>query len=206
MEKRLEICAAVEVVSGNWVGKETAMFEGIIFVVLSAGILYVSRASLRVPRSHGFYRFFAWEFLLALFLLNVRKWFDDPLAPHQIVSWVLLLVSIPLVVQGVALLRRVGKPDDKRNDAPMLEFEKTTTLVTEGVYRYIRHPLYSSLFVLGWGIFFKSASWPGGVLAAVVTIFLVLTARMEESENINFFGAAYQQYMKRTKMFVPFLF
>lgn len=182
------------------------MLEGIIFVVASAGIIHVSRASLRVPRSHGFYRFFAWVFLLASFLLNVRKWFDDPFAPHQIVSWLLLLISIPLVVEGIALLRRVGKPGDKRNDAPMLELEKTTTLVTEGVYHYIRHPLYSSLLVLGWGIFFKSPSWLGGVLAVAVTIFLVLTARVEESENICFFGSAYQEYMKRTKMFVPFLF
>lgn len=182
------------------------MLEGIIFVVASVGIIYVSRASLGKPSSHGFYRFFAWEFLLALFLLNMRKWFDDPFAPHQIVSWMLLLVSIPLVVFGVVLLRRLGKPDGQRHDAPMLELEKTTILVTEGVYRYIRHPLYSSLFVLGWGIFFKSPSWLGGVLAAAGTIFLVLTARAEEGENIRFFGAAYQEYMKRTKMFIPFLF
>ncbi len=101
------------------------MLEGIIFVVASVGIIYVSRASLGVPCSHGFYRFFAWEFLLALFLLNMRKWFDDPFAPHQIVSWMLLLVSIPLVVFGVVLLQRLGKPDGKRNDAPMLELEKT---------------------------------------------------------------------------------
>lgn len=182
------------------------MLEGIIFVVASVGIIYVSKASLGVPGSHGFYRFFAWEFLLALFLLNMRKWFDEPFAPHQIVSWMLLLISIPLVVFGVVLLQRLGKPDGKRHDAPMLELEKTTILVTEGVYGYIRHPLYSSLFVLGWGIFFKSPSWLGGVLAAAVTIFLVLTARAEEGENIRFFGAAYQEYMKRTRMFIPFLF
>jgi len=46
----------------------------------------------------------------------------------------------------------------------------------------------------------------GGVLAAVVTFFLVRTARVEEAENIRFFGPAYEEYMKRTKMFVPFLF
>ena len=43
------------------------MFQIILFVVLSAVILYVSRATLRAPRSHGFQRFFAWEFMAALF-------------------------------------------------------------------------------------------------------------------------------------------
>ena len=49
-------------------------------------------------------------------------------------------------------------------------------------------------------------SWIGTALAVVASLFLTLTARTEEAENIRFFGAAYEDYMKRTKMFVPFLF
>lgn len=182
------------------------MLELITFVVVSAGLIFVSRASLRAPRSHGFYRFFAWESLLALFLLNVRRWFDAPFSPHQIVSWLLLLISLPLVVQGVALLRRRGTANAQRDDTPMIGMEKTTVLVTEGIYRYIRHPLYASLLCLGWGVFFKFPSWPGGVLAALATVFLAIMARIEEGENLRYFGQPYRDYMKRTKMFVPFLF
>ena len=88
----------------------------------------------------------------------------------------------------------------------MVAFEKTTALVTVGIYRYIRHPLYSSLLFLAWGIFFKDPSWPGGLLAVVATLFLVATARVEEAENVRFFGEEYKEYMKQTKMFIPFLF
>jgi len=35
---------------------------------------------------------------------------------------------------------------------------------------------------------------------------LMATAKVEEVENTRFFGAAYQTYMKQTKMFIPFLF
>ena len=182
------------------------MLKLVIFAVVSAGFAYVSRTSLPVPRSHGFYRFFAWECLLALFLLNVESWFRDPFSLHQIVSWLLLIASLFLVIHGVYLLRRIGKPDDKREEAPLLAFEKTTTLVIEGAYRYIRHPLYSSLLFLGWGVFFKDPSWAGVCLAGAATFFLAMTAKAEEGENIRFFGTAYQEYMKRTKMFVPFLF
>jgi protein-S-isoprenylcysteine O-methyltransferase Ste14 len=177
-----------------------------IFVVVSAGFAYVSRASLPVPRSHGFYRFFAWECILVLFLLNVESWFRDPFSVPQIVSWLLLIVSAFLVIHGVYLLRRIGKPDATRQEAPLLGFEKTTALVVEGAYRYIRHPLYSSLLFLGWGIFFKDLSWAGLALAAGATFFLAMTARAEEGENIRFFGPAYQEYMQRSRMFIPFLF
>jgi protein-S-isoprenylcysteine O-methyltransferase Ste14 len=180
------------------------MLEGILFVAATAGIIYVSRSSLRVPRSHGFYRFFAWEFLLLLFLVNLRRWFHEPFSLHQIVSWVLLLTSLFLVLEGLHLLRRYGKPNNKRDDESLIEFEKTSTLVTTGLYRYIRHPLYSSLLFLAWGTFFKVPSWLGGLLAVASTIFLLLTARVEEGENIRFFGTAYQDYMKQSKMFIPY--
>jgi len=167
----------------------------------------VSRASLRFPRSHGFYRFFAWEFILALILLNLELWFRDPFSIHQIISWLLLIVSIFLVMHGVHLLRIIGKPDtERREDGPMIGIEKTTTLVTAGAFKYIRHPLYSSLLFLGWGVFFKDPSWLGSALVLTATTFLVATAKVEEAENIRFFGSDYQTYMKQTKMFIPFLF
>ena len=182
------------------------MIQLIIFLIGSAIIVFVSRASLRDPRSHGFYRFFAWEFILGLVVLNLEWWFSEPFAWHQIISWILLILSIIPVALGVQLLRKTGKPDEARNDAPMLAFEKTTALVTSGLYKYIRHPLYSSLLLLAWGVFFKLPSAPGLVLALAATVSLVATAKAEEAEDIRYFGSAYESYMKQTRMFIPFLF
>ena len=178
----------------------------VVFVLVTAGLVYVSRASLRDPRSHGFTRFLAWEVLLVLILLNVDAWFRDPFSWRQLISWCLLLVSLFLVIHGVWLLRRLGEPDEGRDDAGLVGFERTTKLVTAGAYRYIRHPLYSSLLFLGWGVFFKLPSPAGAVLALAAMLLLVVTARIEERENARYFGPAYDAYLKRTKMFVPFLF
>ena len=185
---------------------ETSLIKSAIFLLATAGLGYVSRASLRKPRSHGFYRFFAWEAILALALVNIEVWFRDPLSWHQIISWVSLVISGFLVIHGVQLLRTIGKQSSQRDDSPMLAFEKTTALVTTGAYRYIRHPLYSSLLFLAWGLFFKSPSWPGGGLALAATLFLVATARAEEAEDVRFFGPAYEEYIKQTRMFIPYLF
>jgi len=185
---------------------ETSLIKSAIFLLATAGLGYVSRASLRKPRSHGFYRFFAWEAILALALVNIEVWFRDPLSWHQIISWVSLVISGFLVIHGVQLLRTIGKQNSQRDDSPMLAFEKTTALVTTGAYRYIRHPLYSSLLFLAWGIFFKSPSWLGGGLALAATLFLIGTARAEEAEDVRFFGPTYQEYVKQTRMFIPYLF
>ena len=183
------------------------MFKLIAFVVLSACLVYVSWGSLRAPRSHGFYRFFAWEIIVALFLLNMDAWFRNPFAWHQVVSWFLLIVCIIPLAFGVHSLARQGKPAKHREAEPqLLAFEKTTTLVTTGIYYYIRHPLHSSLLFLAWGIFFKIPTWFGTLLALAATLFLVATAKADEAECIRFFGPAYEAYMKQTKMFVPFLF
>ena len=178
----------------------------IIFFVLGTGFLiYVSRSSLREPHSHGFFRFFAWEAMLILFTFNAEHWFENPFSWYQCIAWTLLFLCIVPGVWGAILLRKRGSPGE-RQDSSLLEFEKTTQLVTSGIYHYIRHPLYSSLLLLVWGIFFKLPSWFGGALAAATTAFLFLTARADESECIHFFGPIYEQYMKRTKRFIPFIF
>lgn len=181
------------------------MLEAATFAVGTACLAFVSRASLRRPGSHGFYRFIAWECMLGLLAMNMRVWYVDTSAPNQIIAGGLFFTSLLLVFFGVVLLRFSGKPDSARNDVPLLEFEKTTALVTSGIYRYIRHPMYSSLILLGWGFFFKQPSVAGSLLALVASAFMIATARAEERENIDYFGDGYREYMKRSKMFVPFL-
>ena len=179
----------------------------LFFAVGSAFLVFVSRKTLLRLRSHGFYRFFAWECILALVVINFPDWTTNPFTPQQIISWLFLLTSIFLVIHGVRLLRLIGKPNQNLPDNELLCFEKTTRLVTVGAYKYIRHPLYSSLLFLAWGAFLKQpASLPGLLLALIASFFLVLTAKSDESECLLHFGEEYRIYMLETKRFVPFLF
>ena len=183
------------------------MFKLIIFAIVSIGVVFISRASLRDPHSHGFFRFFAFESIVALILLNVDYWFSNPFSALQIVSWLLLFPSLFLAVHGFYLLCVIGKPKrETGEDTTNLGFEDTTTLVIVGVYKYIRHPLYSSLLLLGWGVFFKNLSLLSSILVLVTSAFLIATAKVEEMENLEKCVSDYAVYMKTTKMFIPFLF
>lgn len=183
------------------------MWKPIALVIATGLLIYISRASLQKQGSHGFYRFFAWECILILFLLNVEKWFTDPLSWQQLIAWTLLFASLVPLILGVRSLRGRGLPAEERSGDPsLLAFEKTTMLVTTGIYAYIRHPLYSSLLLLTWGIFFKAPNLPSGAIALVATTFLFVTAIADERECIQFFGSDYQGYMQKSKRFIPYLF
>ncbi len=84
-------------------------------------------------------------------------------------------------------------------------FENTVHVVEKGLYRYIRHPMYSSLLFLAWGAFFKQITPLTIGLILLVSGLLIVAAKVEERENILFFGTAYEDYMQRTRMFIPWV-
>jgi protein-S-isoprenylcysteine O-methyltransferase Ste14 len=117
-----------------------------------------------------------------------------------------LISSGFLAIHAVWLLRRHGRPGDGREEEPLYDMERTTRLVTEGIYAYIRHPMYSSLLFLAWGIAFKDLTWVTGVLVLLITGLLLATARADEEECVQYFGAEYEEYMIQTKRFIPFVY
>lgn len=170
----------------------------LLFVMLSVIAFAASVHAFRTHQTYGFFRFLAFETLVLLIVSNVPRWFDDPFSPPQITSWVLLGASAALATHGIYLLRAGGKAQGRI-------IEDTQRVVEVGAYRYIRHPMYASLMLFGWGVFFKRIELSTGALVSLAMAFLVMTARYEERFNLDRFGEAYFEYMKRTKMFVPFL-
>ena len=178
-----------------------------LFFVVFVALLVFSRRSLRDWHSHGFYRFFAFALVSALILLNSPVWFYAPLSGCQLVSWFFGAVSIGLAIDGFWLLRMVGRPVPTAAQDTNLRFENTTKVVTVGAYRFIRHPLYASLLGLIVCAYLKNPFAVSSiVLALSASGFFIITAVVEERENLIRFGAAYASYMRGTRRFVPFLF
>ncbi len=177
----------------------------IIFLAGSVGLVLLSAKSLAHPRSHGFPRFFAFEAILGLVALNVPSWFVKPYSLLQIISWVMLLDASFLAIHSTWVLAHYGKPDKTRQDAERISIEKTTRLVTEGPYHFIRHPMYASLLWLALGVFLKQATLLTTSLTILAGLALYLTAIREEQEDLHTFGDEYLAYMRRTKRLIPFL-
>ncbi|HZK52912.1 MAG TPA: isoprenylcysteine carboxylmethyltransferase family protein [Desulfosporosinus sp.] len=81
----------------------------------------------------------------------------------------------------------------------------TGSLVTEGVYRFIRHPQYTGLLLLSFGMMAEWATLPMLILYPVMIGMYVRLAKREEKDMLVEFGHEYIDYIKATKMFIPFI-
>jgi len=77
-------------------------------------------------------------------------------------------------------------------------------LVRNGIYRYIRHPMYSSIYLLAIGIFLASSNWIVG-LSAFLGIHIMYQVRVEKEETLLVmeFGEEYRDYIKSTGRLIP---
>ncbi|NDP21918.1 MAG: isoprenylcysteine carboxylmethyltransferase family protein [Paludibacter sp.] len=182
------------------------MSKFIIFGIISFLIIIISWRTLFNPRSHGFFRFFSWICMAWLFANNYKYWFINPFTFNQILSWILLIYSAYLVIFGLLLIQKIGKPSSVRNEKNLFGFEKTTELIDTGVFKYIRHPLYASLILVTCALFLKNPEVILFLLSIISTTFLYFTSKYDEKECLHYFGDIYSDYMKRTKMFIPFIF
>ena len=169
----------------------------IIFAVVSTVIVMMFRKELFAFRRHGPYMFVAAEGLLVLFILNGGAMFEGLFTVKQVLSWAFMLTSATFAIFGFYGLKKHGQA--------VQNWENTTRLVREGVFKYIRHPLYASLMLLATGVLLKDVSL-GAALACILTLcFLVIASRLEEGENAAKFGAEYGSYSLRTKRYLPFV-
>ena len=173
------------------------MYYSVFIIGTIILILFSWFYTIRHNRYHGIPRFFSFESILILLMMNLKVWFHDPFSFFQIVSWILLSLSAYFAIAGFLLLKKLGKSGGN--------FENTTILVKSGLYSYIRHPLYFSLFLLGTGVVFKNPEFLQMILGIINFVAIYFTARIEEKEMISKFGNDYSEYMKETKMFVPFV-
>jgi protein-S-isoprenylcysteine O-methyltransferase Ste14 len=74
-------------------------------------------------------------------------------------------------------------------------------LVAHGLYRWVRHPLYTAGLVFIWLALQMSANLLA--LNLGLTIYLVLGAIVEERKLVHEFGQAYRDYRRRTPMLIP---
>lgn len=78
-------------------------------------------------------------------------------------------------------------------------------VVKTGVYRYIRHPQYTGFLLITVGMIFNWATLPMLIAWPIMVWMYVRLAKREENDMIKEFGEEYRMYMKKTKMFIPFI-
>ncbi len=91
-----------------------------------------------------------------------------------------------------------------RNWSPTVEVTTTQSLVTNGVYGVIRHPIYAAMWLWGAAQALLLNNWIAG-LATLILFGLVYFVRVprEEQMMLDHFGDEYRAYLKRTGRVIP---
>ena len=107
----------------------------------------------------------------------------------MILGYVLVFFGIGIFFQGWRQVHRA---------------RQTNALVTDGLYRLVRHPQYTGLFialfgegVVHWPTLFSVALFP------VIVLAYYMLAKKEEKQVLAEFGDAYRAYQQRVPMFIP---
>jgi len=75
-------------------------------------------------------------------------------------------------------------------------------IVTRGIYRFSRHPIYVTEVLLLLGVSMASASWFFLLFPTIVGVGVAYFIKMEEAQCISHYGNAYREYMDRTPRWI----
>ena len=145
-----------------------------------------------------FYNFFAAGALILLIILQWRT----PTVHLFSRNLPVTLLALLCMLTGVMIMAICIKGYFKQMSG-VFEESKTSRLHTDGLHRFVRHPLYfgTILFLLGLGLYFPT-------VANLVTIFIfstytVIGTHYEEMKLVDQFGSAYQEYQRKVPAIFP---
>jgi protein-S-isoprenylcysteine O-methyltransferase Ste14 len=112
--------------------------------------------------------------------------------------WLGIAAGLATVWLGYLAHRALGT-----SYTPTLKIGESRHLVTQGVYRCIRHPMYTSFFTYLAASFLLTANWFIGVLGLAYSLLILERVGHEERMMLDTYGEDYRQYMRRTRRFFP---
>ncbi|MBI4562740.1 MAG: isoprenylcysteine carboxylmethyltransferase family protein, partial [Candidatus Rokubacteria bacterium] len=113
--------------------------------------------------------------------------------PLHLGVYLVMVVSIAVIATGMGLLA-IGWATVYRGYGG---------LVTDGIYRYLRHPQYLGLILIVLAFNIQWPTLPALLMAPVLIVMYVRLSRWEDEELATFFGEAFLIYAARTPAFFP---
>jgi protein-S-isoprenylcysteine O-methyltransferase Ste14 len=117
-----------------------------------------------------------------------------------------IVAGIVIFVFGLWVFRRSHK-DLGRNWSVTLEIRDKHKLISGGLYRFIRHPMYASFLLIGLAQAFLLPNWVAGLSGLVgFAVLFFMRVGVEERMMLDAFGEEYRIYSGRTKRIIPYIY
>jgi len=131
--------------------------------------------------------------------LNEWGWLNYRVLPSHLTGWIAGLALTALGV-GISIWARLSLGT---NWSAMVTLKDGHELVRKGMYRWIRHPIYSGILLGMIGTAMIREHLRGWVGVAIVFAGFYLKARREERFLREEFGADFEEHSRQTGMFLP---
>jgi protein-S-isoprenylcysteine O-methyltransferase Ste14 len=144
--------------------------------------------------------------LIAIWLLLASRtglpWLDERFAPPLLsLYWLGAALTAGGLLFAVWARRHIG-----RNWSATVTLKQGHELVTSGPYALVRHPIYTGLLLAFAGTALARGEWRGIVASVMVFLALWRKLRLEERWMRERFGASYDDYARRVRALIPFVF
>ena len=114
-------------------------------------------------------------------------------------------IGLPLFVLGLTIMM-VGQITLWQNYSGFVVIKKGHQLVTHGIYRFTRNPIYLGNIIVFAGLPVYAASVYGFLAMFAQIPILLFRIKMEEKMLAEHFGDEYEAYRNSTKRLIPFLY
>lgn len=139
------------------------------------------------------------SFLLLLQLLGMNIFLFNGNRVFQAIGFIFVLLGITISIAG-----RV-KLDTNWTGGFEYQIKHHHSLITTGIYTYIRHPIYTGITLVFLGVEILVQSYLF-LSSFVVFYWFYYWAIREEKLLLHHFGKSYKIYMSKNKMFIPYIF
>jgi protein-S-isoprenylcysteine O-methyltransferase Ste14 len=115
------------------------------------------------------------------------------------------IIGLALFIIGLTIMI-VGQVTLRRNYSGTVVIKEDHQLITHGIYRFTRNPIYLGLIMVVTGLPVYAASMYGFLTSLLLIPIILNRIRLEEELLTEEFQDAYQKYKETTKKLIPFIY
>lgn len=175
----------------------------IFFIYWAISALFVKRSVMK----RDWRRNFLLIILVVLFFFFIKSGATNIVINAVMFNSPLILQVLGSILVVIGLAGAIwARNTIGRNWSGHLDFKVNHELITNGPYHLVRHPIYTTILTMLIGTLLYSTSY--FILGWFLIALIVFLYRVHEEEKlmIDHFGERYQDYRKKTKALIPFVY
>lgn len=162
---------------------------------------------IRLPSLFRYYRIFFNLVAIIGLIIMVRLTFNDNILLFKQTTF-LSIISIVLIILGLVVLVIASTAFNIKEflGIETYEIKMESKLVTKGIYKFMRHPLYTGTILLLSGYFLYVPTLSVLIFLILTFVYIEIGSRLEEKKLLIEFGNDYTEYCKNVKRYFPFIY